>query len=792
MTVLTHKLFRDLLRSGGVLVTIVAIITVGIGSFVGLGSAQRILENSQIAYYNEFQFADFWVDLKKAPLSAVEPIAEFPGVASIETRVTFDVILDLPGVIQPIHGRLISTPARGFDKTLNGICVIRGSGFSDDRNEEVILGEEFAKKHRLDPGDRIALILNRKREEYTIVGTAISPEYVYMVRGEGDFVPDPEHFGILYIKESYARDVLDFQDACNQIIGKMVPGTTQDVNALLDRIDRRLDPYGVLATVPRERQASHRFLSDEIMGLGVSATIMPAILLFVAALVLNVLMARLAERQRTIIGTLKAIGYSNIKIFIHFLSFGLFVGLIGGIAGVALGTWMAASMIDLYREFFQFPTFIHQNYLDLIAGGIGISLAFATAGTAQGVRAVLRLAPAEAMRPKPPERGGAVFLERFPLLWRSLSFRTHMAIRGLFRNRFRTSTGVISSAFATSILLLTLIMYDSAWYMLDFQFNVVAHSDVDVGMRDEQSLSALLEGRDLPGVDYAEPILGLVCDVRHGRYVRRLSITGLSADHRLTTPMQADLTPIEVPEDGLVLSEKLAEILSADVGARLELTPIRGRRRTVTVPVRSVVEGFIGLECYADIRYISRVVGEAYAANALQFAVNPEHQNDLYAAIKKLPNAQGLSVRADTRGNLESTFIKSMTFSLGMMILCAGVISFGSVLNASLIEIGDRLRDISTFRVLGYRPAQIAAILYRQNMLIFAAGTVIALPLTYVLVNLLATAYNTELFRMPVVFRPLTILLSLAMSFAFVLIAQIFVYRKIQTLNWLEGVQVKE
>ncbi|MBP7937028.1 MAG: hypothetical protein KA354_20485 [Phycisphaerae bacterium] len=189
MAVLNRKLLRDLRGGRGVLLTVVVIISAGTGSFIAMGSAQRILIASQRAYYDRCRFADFWVDVKKAPLSAVEPLAELRGIAEIQPRVVFDVILDVAGVSQPLTGRLISTPARGFEDAINGIHLVRGSGFSDDRNEEVILGESFARAHGLQPGDRVGLILNRRRQSFVIVGTAISPEYVYAVRGQGDITP---------------------------------------------------------------------------------------------------------------------------------------------------------------------------------------------------------------------------------------------------------------------------------------------------------------------------------------------------------------------------------------------------------------------------------------------------------------------------------------------------------------------------------------------------------------------------------------------------------------------------
>ncbi len=183
-------------------------------------------------------------------------------------------------------------------------------------------------------------------------------------------------------------------------------------------------------------------------------------------------MSRLAERQRTIIGTLKALGYSDRAVLLHFCLWVVSVWR-WVLWAAALGILTAVGMVEMYKDFFQFPRFVYQLYPDLLLIGMGISIAFAVAGTAKGVWSVLRLHPAEAMRPKPPERGGAIFLERFGLLWRQIGFRTHIALRSLFRNHVRTLTGIVSSALATSIVVLSLMTWDSMGFLVDFQFDRV-------------------------------------------------------------------------------------------------------------------------------------------------------------------------------------------------------------------------------------------------------------------------------------------------------------------------------
>ena len=138
------------------------------------------------------------------------------------------------------------------------------------------------------------------------------------------------------------------------------------------------------------------------------------------------------------------------------------------------------------------------------------------------------------------------------------------------------------------------------------------------------------------------------------------------------------------------------------------------------------------------------------------------------------------------------TILRTMIFSITLIVVFAGIIAFGSILNASLIKIADRTRDVSTFRVLGYRPLQVAGIFFRENALIFSVGLVLGIPFGYLMVHVIARVYNTELFRMPVIFSGRIVLLAAGYALLFVLVAQWFVFRQIRKLDWLEGIKIKE
>src|SRR5262249_33582595 len=256
---------------------------------------------------------------------------------------------------------VLSLPERRDAPILNDVVLKSGSYFTPRRDEEVIVNDAFARRHGLRAGDRIRLLLNDRELDLTIVGAAITSEHAYLLR-PWTIVPDREHSGVSYLKQGYLEEVCDFAGACNQVVGLLAPELRDRPGPFLEQAERRLGPFGVFATTPRRDQLSNRFVTNSLAGLSVAAVVMPSIFLCVAALVLGILMGRLVENQRTTLGTLKALGYSDRRLVAHVLEFGLAVGLAGGVAGCGVGYVLAGVMTRLYTRFFEFPALV--NLLD--------------------------------------------------------------------------------------------------------------------------------------------------------------------------------------------------------------------------------------------------------------------------------------------------------------------------------------------------------------------------------------------------------------------------------------------
>jgi len=792
VSVLDRKLLRELRASWLLLTAIVSIIAVGVACYVSMGATYHNLTEAQHRYYRQCRMADFWIDLKKVPLAELDALAELPGVAAIRPRIGFFATVDLEHVTKPLNGMVLSLPDRR-EPVINNVVLQRGGYFTDRRENEVIVNEALAARHGLEPGDWIRLVLNNRRQELFIVGTAISSEFVYLLP-PGGLAPDPEHFGVFYLKQTYAEDVFDFDGAANQVVGHLAPHVRDHPRQVLDRAERLLAPYGVFATTPLEDQASHKFLSQEIQGLWVFAIILPCIFLAVAALVLNVLLRRLAQQQRTVVGTLKALGYADRQVFVHFLKFGLAVGLGGGLAGCALGYWMADGYTQMYSKIYEFPELRSRFYPSLVAICVAISLGCAVVGSLQGTRTVLRLKPAEAMRPKPPKSGGAILLERVGWLWGRLSSGWRMVLRDVVRARTRTIAGVFATAMGSAVLVCGFMLADASYYLIDYQFKWILRSDVDLSFKDERGEDVLLEAAALPGVDLAEPIFNVACTFSNGPYRRKGAITGIAPDARLTIPRNRDAVPVGVPPGGLVMSRKLAEVLHLRQGDVVTVQPIKGLRRRHRVPVVRLSDSFFGTAVYADIHYLSRLVNEEFALSGVQLAVDrrPEREAALYRELKRMPALEAVSARRDMVENLDKILVENMGIFISGLVLFAGVVFFGSILNASLISLAERQREVATLRVLGYGPWQIGALLLRESMIVTLAGTLLGMPIGYGLSVLTAVAYNTELFRFPVVATPGTWVWTLLLAILFGLAAHAVVQIVVHRMDWLEALQAKE
>ncbi|MFY9269656.1 MAG: FtsX-like permease family protein [Candidatus Manganitrophaceae bacterium] len=742
---LDRKLLRDLASMKGQAVTIALVVASGIGGFIGMLTTYDSLQWSRQSYYNTTRFGDLFVGLKRAPESIGEQIRQLPGIADAETTTVFDVNLDIPNVAEPVIGRMIGL-THGREPRLNRLSLRNGRLLEPGSHNEVLVSEGFAIARGLRPGDRLAALLNGRREALRIVGVVLSPEYIYANRG-GAF-PDDKGFGVFWIEREGLAAAFNMEGAFNSAALRLAPGA--GAPGVISAVDRLLEPYGSLGAYPREDQISHRILDQEIQQQKVNGTVFPVIFLSVAAFLLNVVLTRQISTQREQIAALKALGYANRTIALHYLKFVLIIVLAGIVLGVGIGAWLGRYMMGMYTIFFHFPklTYRIQPWIPLLAAGI--SLAAAVAAALNTVRQVAALAPAEAMRPPAPARFRRMILER--LGWAHLlSPQARMIVRTLERRPFRamlTSFGIASSI---AIIIGGTFWGDAIRYLVDVQFNEAQREDAQIAFVEPLSEKARYEVEALPGVLYGEASRDLPVRLRAGHRTYRTAIIGLSRENKLRRPLDTHRNQIPLPPDGLLLSDRLAKRLGVEAGDWIELESLEGKRKKREIRIAGLVDDLVGLLGYMELGALNRLMGEGPSISSMSVLVDGGKVGPFLARLKEIPHVATVGMKKTALETFEKVSARNILFFTTIVTLFAGAIAVGVVYNSARISLAERAWELASLRVLGFTRGEVSIFLLGE----LAVELVLAIPLGLWLGYLLALGlvHSTphENFYIPVV-----------------------------------------
>jgi putative ABC transport system permease protein len=782
---LSRKLLRDLWHSRSQGLAIGLVIAAGVAMFVAYFSTFDSLRLAQQTYYDRFRFADVFVMLERAPLGIADDLAAIPGIAKVTTRVVVDVALDIPGMIEPATGRLISISARE-QPILNEPFLRRGR--RPVATDEVMASEGFALAHGFVPGDSVAATINGRRRHLWIVGIALSPEYIYTIR-PGEIVPDNARFGIFWMERRSLAAAFNMEGAFNDASFALMRGASEP--EAMAAIDRVVAPYGSLGAVSRRNQLSNWFIENELTQLQTMGVIIPGIFLSVSAFLLNIVLTRLIAVQREQIAALKALGYTNQEIAVHYVSWAAAIALGGAVLGVLGGIWLGTSITTLYNDFFRFPTLRYTLAPAIIVEGAAISLSAGALGAIGAVMRAVRLPPAEAMRPEAPARHAITWLDR-AIPRRLAPPPVKMILRNLRRQPLRAALSALGVAFAVAILVVGMFSLDAIEVILDVQFNVAQRQDYTVTFVEPRSARALHELAHLPGVLAVEPVRTVAARIRAGHRTRQTAITGLVNGSRLQRVVDTSLSPVVLPADGLVLSRKLAEILDVRAGDAVQVELLEGRRRVRTVAVASLVDEYMGTSAYMEIAALQRFMREGPTISGAALLVDKGDAVELYRRIKATPAIAGVSSKRAAIDNFRDTIAQNMNVMIFFNVLFSGVIAFGVVYNAARIALSERSRELASLRVLGFTRAEISLILLGELAVILLIAVPAGLLLGYGLAALTVMAFDTELYRFPLVISARTFAFAAATTIVAALVSGLVVRRKLDRLDLVAVLKTRE
>ncbi|BAU57610.1 ABC-type antimicrobial peptide transport system [Halorhodospira halochloris] len=787
MRALNHKLVRELVAMRSQVFAIAVVIAAGVATLVMFLTSLYALTETRASFYQDYRFADVFAAAERVPQGVVAEIESIPGVQRVAERVVAGANIEVAGFADPISGRIISLPD-GDNAELNSLFLSSGRLPEPYRDDEVVISDGFAEAHELQPGDSLSAIVRGRYQRLEIVGVAISPEFIYQIR-PGEFLPDFERYAIMWLNRSALAAAYDMEGSFNDVV--LTLQRDARVGDVIDELDHLLEPWGGQGAYSRDHQLSHRLLEDEFEQLSDMTLLIPAIFLGVSAFLLNVVIGRLIATQRESIGILRAFGYSRLAIANHYLLLVLVILAIGLLLGVGLGYWLGEGMAALYADFFRFPFLDYQLQLRTVAIAALVTLLAGVAGTLVAVQRAAKLAPAQAMRPEPPPSFRPTVIERLGLQ-RYLGQPTRMILRSLERWPLRTMLSVTGIAFAVGILLIGPYQRNALDALIGVQFNLIQRDDVTVSFYEPTSRKVIHELAGLPGVELVEPHRYVSAEVGKGHRYQRMAILGLEQDASLRRLIDTDHRQVNLPAEGALITDYLAEMLDVEIDDTLHIRFLEGRRGSVEVPVSGIIAEYVGVSVYINLATLNRLMGEGEAVSGAWLAVDPDRRQELLTELDRRPRTASVTESAAAMRSFSEYVAETMYAVLFMTMLLASAIAFGVIYNNARIALAERARELASLRVLGFTRNEIGYILIGEQAVLIALALVPGFVIGHFLYAAMVAAVESELYRVPMLPSLSGMATASAVIFAVGLFSGWVVKRRLDRLDLIEVLKSRE
>jgi putative ABC transport system permease protein len=787
MRALDRKLVRDLRRLWAQVLAIALVMAAGAATLIlGIGAHDSLFQTRE-RYYIDNRFADIFATVTRAPLHIARDIAAIDGVRTVETRIVKLALADVRGMAEPGSVQIVSLPETGEQK-LNALSLVNGRLPSSGTSLEAVANADFAKAHKLVPGDNITVLLNGRKTVIRVTGTALSPEFIYVL-GPGDLMPDPRRFGVLWMRMDSVAAAYGLEGAFSEISLKLDAGMPQE--PVISEIDKRLRRFGGTGAHGRKDQVSHAFLDAELEQLRAMSRVLPPIFLVVSAFLVNMTLLRMITLEREQIGLLKATGYSSRSIAWHYIKFALVVAAAGVIIGAIAGTWLGHGMAQLYARFFSFPYLVFSRDPSIYAIAAIITLAAAAIGALRAVSSVVFLPPAVAMSPPAPAR----YRQWLPVHWRMpriMDTRAILVSRHLLHWPWRLASGVAGMALACAILVGSLWSMGSLEKVIDITFYKSDRQDASIQFTTKRPISALHDLRGFPGILRAEPYRAVPVRLRNGTAERRVALMGRPADADLSRLLDTGLNKVALPTHGLVLSDALASILGVRVGESVQVEFIEDSRKVELVPVSGIVNGYLGLSAMMDLTALNRLAREQAVISGVNLKIDPTRTEALFDRLKQTPVANFIVLQKTALKRFRETLAQNITIMVTVYAGLAAIVAFGVVYNFARISLSEQARELASLRVLGFSRGEVSGVLLTELAVVVALAQPLGWLTGYGFAWLMVQGFSSDLYRVPLVVERGVYAYSSLIVIAAAVVSAFIVRRRIDTFDLIAVLKTRD
>lgn len=787
---LWKKMIRDLKENKGAYLATIIIIVIGLMVFTSFSMVMDNLRLSQQSFYKNQNFADGFIEVQAMPPSEIEKLQDIQGINDVQGRLVKDVKVLFPNRDENVYLRLVSVdPAK--KNPINGVQLKQGIPLSN-KEMNILIDNKFFEANNLKLNEEIEIIADGKKRALRIIGVGRSPEFIYALRTSSDLYPSPESFGIAYIPFEVMKTLFPEREIMNNIVFTLRPGA--DYDNVKERLKPELKPYGLKSIYPRKDQTSHLLLTQELKGLEATARVLPLLFLSIAGMILYIMLKRMVEQQRGQIGILKAFGYTHKEVLSHYMSYALTIGILGGIIGGILGIALSFPFTTLYQTYFNMPGLTSKFSPLYLVLSILLSLGFSLFAGYQGCKGILILQPAEAMRPPAPPIGKKTWLEKITIFWNMLTVQGKMAVRNMSRNKSRSIFIFLGIMFTFSLLGLTWSMNDLSQRMLFDQYEKVETYDVKVSLSNPLNQKKVSrEMNHFPGVTRVEAMAEIPVTLKNKWYKKDVVLLGIPEDSTLYNILDKNYNKVDPPKNGLLISERLAKLLGAEVGTKLnvESLMIKDTDKAKQLEVVGVIPQYLGLNAYMDINSLQEFLGQGELATSFMLRMDEESIALLQNEFRKSAAVSGIDDQterlAQTKELMASFY--GMIFILALIGIITG---FAIIYNSSVITLSERSHELASMMVLGMTPAEVLSVITFEQWFIGIFAMLAGIPMSQILLIGMSQSISNDVYTMPTNITASSFLIAFFVTAASIWIAQRFAGKKIQKLSLVDVLKSRE
>jgi len=754
---LRTKLVRDIRRQSAQFAALTLMVFLGVALFAASYDAYRNLSDSYAQVFTAEQSADLWA--QAATPAQAAPLAHQLGKASGVRAVAVRTQADLPLRVgaDKLRGRVVGIP-EGAQPVVDRLTVLEGRYPATAR--EVAVEHHLAAHFNLHPGASVSVLGPEGWRPVTVSAVVSSAEYLWPARSRQEPITTPEDFGVVFAPQTILNAIAP--DAAAQVQVLLTDqARSGGTLAMLEAQARRL---GATAVTSRAEQASNSLLQEDIKGFSELSFLFPLLFLTASGMATYVLLTRRVDAEREVIGMLLACGVSRRTVLRHYLAYGLAAGTAGALLGVVAGEALAHVVSRFYLQAIDLPA-----SLGVLAAArpstIALGLAFGVgAGALSALAPALaasRMAPAETMRGVLPPRTGRLSLfERLVPPLRRAPVTVRLVLRGVGRNRRRTTFTMVGVVMSLLVILTSWTMLDTMSSLLNVQFGQVARQDARVDLLGPADAAALDRLRSVDGVAQVEPLAQAPVTLVAGDRSYPTALVALPADttmHGFRLAGGGSTTLATLPAGSVLVGQAVRDRLGVGTGATLTMIGPDGSPHSVRIG--GLLDEPLGTYVYGSLAGMDRLIGPVPARSAL-IRLDPGADRD---TVRRAVTNPGDVVAYEDSQALRRAFdgLTGLFFGfMGAMLALGGLMAFAIIFTTMSVNIVERRREVATLRAGGVSRRAISGMIAGENLLVTLLGVVPGLVVGVLGGRVFLDSYSNDQFRLDLVVNPLTLLAS--------------------------------